>query len=71
MFYKVQYLIKNSQFKEEDDDIAAIEQPSQQDHHYMDEDVPLTIDESITDDEQPDLPKSPIKASDLQEEMQR
>lgn len=37
----------------------------------MDEDVPLTIDESITDDEQPDLPKSPIKASDLQEEMQR
>ena len=63
--------MKNSQFKEEDDDIAAIEQPSQQDHHYMDEDVPLTIDESITDDEQPDLPKSPIKASDLQEEMQR
>ena len=38
---------------------------------YPDEDVPLTIDESITDDEQPELPKSPIKASDLQEEMQR
>ena len=25
----------------------------------------------MTDDEQPELPKSPIKVSDLQEEMQR
>ena len=55
------------QLKDEDDDDIA--EPSQQD--YMDEEAPLTIDESITDDEQPDLPKSPIKASDLQEEMQR
>jgi len=38
---------------------------------YLDEEVPLTIDESMTDDEQPELPKSPIKVSDLQEEMQR
>ena len=55
------------QLKDEDDDIA-VGSPQQD---YMDEDVPLTIDESITDEEQPDLPKSPIKASDLQEEMQR
>ena len=51
------------------EEVEPEEPQSQQD--YMDEDVPLTIDESITDEEQLELPKSPIKASDLQEEMQR
>ena len=39
-----------------------VEENHEQD--YADEEAPLTIDESIVDDE-PDLPKSPIKSSEL------
>jgi hypothetical protein len=39
-------------------------------HDYMDDEGPLTIDESIVDEE-PDLPKTPLKASEIQDEILR